>query len=183
MIRTEIALDRANVVRKFGLVVRHVSRRALRAFFLAHPRNKADGALRMDPQILHQMDRLHRDHHPCAVIDRSCSQIPGIQMARNHHHLLRMLGALPVGDHVVALRIRQRLRGQSQVQSSPAPGWRDSSKARHPLQSPPPPESWARPGVYRVMPVCGNRKSAPPTDRTSTATAPVPLPQWVLQPR
>ena len=80
MIRPQVALNRANVMRRIVLVLFHVSRSALRAFFLAHPRNKPHRPLRMNPQLLKQVNHLHRHHHPRAIVNRASAQVPRIQM-------------------------------------------------------------------------------------------------------
>ena len=63
-------------------------------------------------EALQQLCRLHGDHHAGAIVNRARAEVPGIEMPGNDHHLLGMLGALEVGDHVITLYFRAQVRGK-----------------------------------------------------------------------
>ena len=77
----QVRFDGSDMVGCFAGVFLDVSRRALRAFFFAHPGDKSDRPFGVYPKFRKQMDGLHRNHHACAVVDGSRAQIPGIQVA------------------------------------------------------------------------------------------------------
>ena len=54
---------------------------------------------------------------PAGIIDRSSSEIPGIKVTGNHDHLLRMLAAFEVRDHVVARGVGKCLRSDGEMHS------------------------------------------------------------------
>src|SRR5713226_6209131 len=51
------------------------------------------------------------------VINRACSQVPGVQVPGDDYHLLGMFGTLEVGHDVVAQHVRPGLRSQRDVQA------------------------------------------------------------------
>src|ERR1035438_4013988 len=70
----------------------------------------------MDSQLVQQVNDLHGDHHAGAVVDCSCAEVPGVEVARDNDYLLRVLSSLPVGDDVVAFCVGQRLRAEREVE-------------------------------------------------------------------
>jgi len=63
----------------------------------------------MNSELFKQMNYLHRNHNPGAIVDSAGAQIPGIQMRRRNDDLLEMFAALPIRNHVVAFHAGQRL--------------------------------------------------------------------------
>ena len=56
-------------------------------------------------KLLDQMRCFHCDGDTGAIIDRACSQVPGIKMPRDDYDLLRMFASLDVGDDICAFDI------------------------------------------------------------------------------
>ena len=61
---------------RVGLVVDHVLRCTLGAFFLAHPGDDTHCAFGMNIELVQQLDGLHGNHHACAVVDGARAQVP-----------------------------------------------------------------------------------------------------------
>ena len=69
----------------------------------------------MQVQLLHQLCSFHRDSHSSRIINGPGSQVPGVEMTRNNHHLLRMLGAFQVSHHIEGAHFFRGLRSQDDV--------------------------------------------------------------------
>ena len=65
----------------------------------------------MNAELLKKMNGLHGDDDAGSVVDGSGAEVPRIEVAGNDDDLLGMLGALPVGDDVVALGGRRGSAG------------------------------------------------------------------------
>jgi len=115
MPRAQIALDGGEVVRGFVLVGGRVAETAGDAELLVHPGDYANRSLRMQPELFDQLRRLHGHHHARRVINRPGTQVPRVEMAGDDHHLLGMLAALEIGDHVVRFLVFQLLRREHQM--------------------------------------------------------------------
>ena len=74
-----------------------------------------DGPLRL-PCGHHMLGRCGDDRAARAVVDRSGTQVPAIQMAGNHDHAQRRIAAGQFGDHIAGLLLSDILRGQHQLQ-------------------------------------------------------------------
>ena len=69
--------------------------------FLVGESDYPDRAFGRHRQPADQMPGGHGDGHPGTVIDRAGAQVPGIQVATDHHHFLRALAAGDLADHIV----------------------------------------------------------------------------------
>ena len=65
-------------------------------------------------KFLDQVRGFHRDRDTRTIINRSCAEIPRIQMTGNDNDLFRRIAAFDVTDHVCAFHVRQSLRRQNQ---------------------------------------------------------------------
>ena len=105
---------------------------------------RRESCARMQVELPNELRRLHRDRDARAVIDRAGPEVPGIEVAGNDHHLLRMFAAFQVADDIVARRIGQFLRRERRDASAPGLAARARRSGRRLLPSPRPPESSAR---------------------------------------
>ena len=66
------------------------------------PGNYSQSAARVQMELLHQLGRFHGDGHTSSVVDRTRSQVPGIEMPRDHNDLFQALvGSFQVGNDVM----------------------------------------------------------------------------------
>src|SRR6266542_3925757 len=57
-------------------------------------------------QAVNKLSSLHCNHHARSIVNRSCTEVPGIEVPRNYDDLFRMLRSFQVRDHVVSLGFR-----------------------------------------------------------------------------
>src|SRR5439155_18952366 len=69
MIRAAVRLHRADVILQFARMIRRVTFSAAQSVLFIHPRDDADGALRLQLELLHEVRGLHRAGDARAVVD------------------------------------------------------------------------------------------------------------------
>ena len=79
------------------------------------PGNDPQGSLGTQMQLLHQLRGFHGYRNAGRVIDGAGSQIPGVEVAGNDHHLLRMLRPFQVSHYVEGADFFRSLRSQNDV--------------------------------------------------------------------
>src|ERR1019366_9362650 len=80
------------------------------AVLLIHPKGHADGAARLEAELLHERDGLQAGNDGCAIVLRALPDVPGIDVAAHHDYLFGMLAAGDLADHVAAIGVGEGLR-------------------------------------------------------------------------
>ncbi len=101
MARAEVAFNRREMIRQIGRLILKISSAAAPAVLFIHPGDHADRAFRFEAELFDQLRGLHGDGHTRRIVNRAGAQIPRIEMAGHNDHLLRMLAAFEVGNHVM----------------------------------------------------------------------------------
>jgi hypothetical protein len=104
-----VAFDGGYVAGEIVGVFGGVGFAAVASGFFVHPGDYAEGAGRAQVQALENFSGLHGYDYASSVVDGSGAQIPGIEVAGDDYDLLGVLGALEVGDYVVAGFVRKFL--------------------------------------------------------------------------
>src|SRR5580693_6111367 len=110
-----VALDGGYIAGKVAGVFGSVGFTARASGFFVHPGDYAEGASRTQVKALENFGGLNGHDYAVAGVDRSGSQLPGIEMAGVYYDLLGMLGTSEVGDYVVAGFVGKFLGSQSEM--------------------------------------------------------------------
>src|SRR5215472_18714130 len=117
MTRPVIAFNRGEVVGDFCYMILSIGLTADPSVLLTHPCDDSDSALRVQIQRPKYLHRLHGDNYPGCVVNRTGSQVPGIEMSRDDDNLFRVLAAFEVGDDVKTHDVGECLWRKSQMQA------------------------------------------------------------------
>ena len=78
----------------------HIRGRAEQAFLFAAPQGHANGAVHLQVERFQNAHGFHRDRAARAVIGGAGAHVPGIEVAADHHELVRLGRAGNLRDHV-----------------------------------------------------------------------------------
>ena len=101
--RAEVALRAQLVLAQVAHVLLRVGIAAMQALLLVGERDHADRAgrsLRLR-QRAYQVAGGHRDRNAGTIVDRAGAKVPRIQVAPDHHHLVRLRAPGDLADHVL----------------------------------------------------------------------------------
>ena len=68
-------------------------------------KHDANGPPRLQAQLLDQRHGLKRGHDSAAVVIRALADVPGIDVASQHHHFFRLLAPANLAHHVMRIGV------------------------------------------------------------------------------
>src|SRR5690606_14995518 len=102
----QVLLRRIGGLRIRGEGTRNVVGRTDQALLLTAPQRDADGAARLDADLLEDAHGLHHHRHAGAVVGRAAAGVPGVHVRAEHHHFIGLgAAARDLGDGVVAVAV------------------------------------------------------------------------------
>src|SRR3954464_13198739 len=79
--------------------------------FLIRPCNDANSPTRLQTKLLDELDRFPRGDDSPAIVHRTLTHIPRIDVSAEYDDFIRFLRSADFGDDISRRRIRQSLRG------------------------------------------------------------------------
>ncbi len=117
------------MVRELITIAVAIASAAAKTVLFVGPEDDPDGAARTQVQLLHQAQRLPRHDRPAAIVGRSRSDVPRVEVATDDDHFVRELASTDLTDDVERIGVGEHLRFHLQ---SKADG---RAAVRHALQA------------------------------------------------
>src|SRR5690349_19191754 len=106
-----------------------VGARTTRAVLFVGPEDETNGPPRLDAELLHQPERLPRDHASHAVVRRARADVPRVDVTTEHDNLVRLLAAADLGDDIGGFDVTLTATFKRQVNAHLPPARREARNA------------------------------------------------------